>query len=116
MARELNRSYKSYNRRFFKGSLPDAKIQWSGNLPPDSIGWYVPGESPEDPGTILILRGLKSWHNLWRMTLLHEMCHVKHRNHPEEIKSREEGLGRHSQVWKKEMRRLASLGAFDAIW
>lgn len=111
MARILERAYASYNRRYFNRLLPPVPVLWSRKLPSDCCGWYTPEGS--EHGAILITESLKTSPSLWRMTLLHEMCHVRWREHPEELRS---NVHKHSCVWVKEMRRLANAGAFDKIW
>lgn len=103
MARQLQRAYDYYNRRFFNGELPAIDVQWSEKVGEDAYGEF----SIHDDGRMRIQldSAMKKHRSWWRLVLLHEMCHVKHRSNQ-----------RHSKVWKLEMRRLAAAGAMDSLW
>lgn len=121
MAKQLERAYASYNRKYFGGQLPKIPVRWSVQIQPNSrdksrraYGWFTPGEDcGTAEGVILLTTEDKPFPERWRITLLHEMAHVKLRDHPEELQSTSD---KHSGVWKKEMRRLAAVGAMDDLW
>jgi hypothetical protein len=98
MDKKLRRAYLFYNRKYFNNDLPpDAEIVWE-QLPTTLLG-YQQGEK------IAINAKLKSAYVLYRMTLLHEMCHL---HLPDGVK--------HGKRFQDEMRRLANEGAFDGLW
>ena len=121
MAKMLERAYAVYNRKYFSGQLPFVAVKWSEQIEPTSrqhakraYGLYTPSvDDTEGAGTIQLASSLKRDMNLWKLTLLHEMCHIKLRNHPAELATAAE---EHSKPWVLEMRRLAAAGAFDLLW
>lgn len=117
MAKLLESAYRRYNKRYFGGRLPAVSVRWSEKIQPahrerarKAYGWFT---ATDEGGEILISSTLKPFFELWRMTLLHEMCHVALREHPEEIAATSE---KHSKPWFREMRRVAAAGAFDDLW
>lgn len=114
MAYSPQNVYDYYNRRYFDGLLPKIPVSWSeviGQRPKRYYGVYC---SNSAEGKILLSSELKNHPKIWRMTLLHEMAHVKFRGHPKEIYSI--SRNRHSKLWQKEMLRLAKEGAFKKLW
>jgi hypothetical protein len=116
---DLKREYKEFNREYFDHDLPDdVRVTFSNNMPKDAIGgchihgvmeckWT--GRDKCVGHSISIRPFLKNYDCLARMTLLHEMAHLR------------VGLtvGRcnpHSYKWQTEMRRLVKIGAFDDYW
>ena len=96
---KLKRTFLHYNRHYFSNLLdPETPVKWQ-NLG-DALGvlWADDG--------IGISRKLRKSNNLWRTTLLHEMCHL----------ATESERVSHGPRWQREMRRLARIGAFDKIW
>lgn len=116
MARMLEQAYVSYNKKYFDSTLPKIPIRWSSKIGVDrsicAYGWYT-GVQDDEPGYILISIDLKRHWSVWRMTLLHEMCHVRLRRNEEEVSSTSE---KHSKPWQREMKRLARAGAFNDLW
>jgi hypothetical protein len=95
---KLKRQYLQYNKLWFNNELPtDIIVRWSHKL---SImaRW--------DNGEITINAKFKKWDAVWKLSLLHEMCHVATDDEPEE----------HGPRWKREMLRLAKLGVLDKLW
>lgn len=72
---------------------------------------YSPLPKPwPDKYKILINKRFKSCWRVWAGTLLHEMVHFKlHGKDPSRARCG-------SQMFQKEMKRLASVGAFNPIW
>ena len=98
---KLRRAYEEYNRKYFENKLPEVDevvLRWSKREL--SICGYNKGDE------IVINRKDRKRDSIWKMTLLHEMCHL--------ATEHEQAL--HGKLWKKEMRRLARIGAFDKIW
>lgn len=98
-SRILRDTYALYNRRYFGNKLPaDVTCIWldAGPL----------GRWDSDINRIAINRKLKPWSKVWKETLLHEMAHVA-------TDDEREG---HGPRWRKEMLRLARIGAFDNLW
>jgi len=120
MAKALEKAYDSFNRKFFENSLPKIPVRWSSTIgivgrAKDATMYaaYLEPSENEPDGSIIIAEEFKPYWEVWRTSLLHEMAHVKLREHPSEITG---PASRHTKVWKKEMRRLAAAGAFDALW
>ena len=113
MAWSLERTYDYYNRKYFGNELPKIPVQWS-----EVISDYAVYEQPSDDsdGLIRISSETRKFNSVWRMSLLHEMCHVKLREYPEEIAAKSRTPRSHSNIWQKEMMRLAQAGAFKTLW
>jgi hypothetical protein len=118
MAATLEKAYKAYNKRYFRGRLPNVEVRWSRIL---GRGWY--GESVWLPltecgkkkftfGLIRLADWMKPHWEVWNLTLLHEMVHIKLRKRCLEAKV---GPQHHSKKWHDEMRGLAERGAFDEL-
>lgn len=99
--RELQKVFREYNRRWFDNSLPD------------DVDCLF---SPVDDCYGLVLQTEGNWllqinpkyameGRLWRLTLLHEMSHL--RLHPYRL---------HGKKFQEEMKRLAVMGAFRLLW
>lgn len=95
----ITKWYREYNSLYFNNLLPaDLEVKWS-QLNPDCLGLY-------SEGCIELNSRYRGWQRTTRFTLLHEMAHASTHNETDE----------HGPRWKKEMRRLAKLGAFDDLW
>ena len=95
----LRRAYLYYNRKWFDGMLPtDIVVAWSYRLPRPCMGISEPDA--------ILLNAKDRRSCIWRMTLLHEMCHLATENERAE----------HGPKWKCRMRSLARHGAFDKLW
>ena len=97
----LQDDYTNFNRDYFLGQLPDdVNVEWAnlGLLHDMGATWI------DEAGTrqIRIDRRTNPVLRQARLTLLHEMCHVKFNNR----------CG-HGPKFKKEKRRLILAGAFD---
>ena len=109
MATRLERTFAYYNRKYFGGLLTPIAVKWSETLDPDVLGTFE--------GDVIKLNAkFKSLGQIWRLTLIHEMAHLKVQDHPDEIKAKSYNARTHSSVWQKEMKRLANSGAFKLLW
>ena len=98
--RGLKRIYRSYNRRFFDGQLPDAFIWWE--VP---AGAYADCQLIDGVWRVRINPSLAGWPSIARWSLLHEQAHIK--LHPNR---------NHGRKFQQEMLRLAEAGAFVGLW
>jgi hypothetical protein len=99
--RELHRLYRQYNARWFGGELPEdvdcffAPVEdCHGLVWQESGGWIL----QINPKYLVDA-------NLWKITLLHEMAHLKVLPY-----------WRHGAPFQAEMQRLAIAGAFRRLW
>lgn len=100
---KLTRDFAKLNRKYFEGALPKLQVLW------DEDGEYY-GRTTDVDGPLRIILTRK-WHmdgRMEKMTLLHEMCHVKLWN--------TSVATRHGKPFEAEMIRLAVLGAFKGVW
>lgn len=117
MAKQLERAYARFNKRYFGNALPPIPVRWSINVDKDSDAEFCWDEDIEEEqglcGLIQIAPRLKSDYNRTMLAILHEMAHMKLRktHHARDCKP-----GPHSRAWRMEMRRLAAAGAFDNLW
>ena len=92
-----------YNKRYFHGSLPPAYV---GFYPRRKMGksfaWTIRPDGFKYATHILLNPYFKTWPDVTKQNILHEMIHVKFRNRHA-----------HGPRFKKEMRRLLLAGAFD---
>lgn len=96
--RDLQRWYRRYNKEYFGGKLPPARVRFA------KIAWM--GEAYLGSGEIYINVLLKKWERGGaRFTLLHEMAHL---SLPASVD--------HGPRFQKEMLRLAKAGAFNGVW
>ena len=96
---ELHWWFCRYNRKYFGGKLPAAKVKFS-KLADGLLGEMYHGENE-----IYVTKDLRKWPRSARFTLFHEMAHLK--------------LGaavNHGPSFEREMLRLAKAGAFKGIW
>lgn len=108
----LKRLYDDYNRRYFDNKLPkQARIVPSRRMPKRSaLGTteYNP-KYGEQAFCVKINYKLEKMLDIAKLTLLHEMCHIKLLNY-------EKNSFIHGKQFNQEMRRLANIGAFDGLW
>lgn len=107
--KRLQKLYVKYNKLYFDNSLPsDVQVGWVA-YPEDSVHIAETATLDEDNGvihhTIYIGESIRSLDTVVKMTLLHEMVHVK--IHP---------YNKHGRKFDEEMLRLASRGAFNKLW
>jgi predicted SprT family Zn-dependent metalloprotease len=98
----LERTYRRYNRKYFGNRLPkhtDMLLRW-GNIA--GMGYQMGDE-------IVINRKDRSRDSVWKLTLLHEMCHLA-------LPNAKPTDGFHGRDFQKEMLRLAKAGALKGLW
>lgn len=112
MAKDLERAFATYNRKYFGGKLPKVAVVWSqiiGRKFDGECDWTVDAKTrkviPEET-VIRIDRKIKRQVCYSEMVLLHEMAHLK-------LAGKNAKHGKH---WQREMHRLARIGAFDKLW
>jgi len=98
----LEKTYRQYNRKYFRNRLPkvaDVDLRWA-DIP--EMGYELGGE-------IVLNRRYRHRAAVWKLTLLHEMVHLglPHVKHPKRF---------HGKEFQKEMLRLAKAGAFKGLW
>ena len=119
----LKRKYRIFNKRYFRGSLPDDMIvEWSDKLAKKHMagthihglrGLKCPGGKKRCRGNyIRISPELKGLPTVAELTLLHEMVHAK--SHRGDLRYCE--CGRSGRAFQREMKRLALAGAFNELW
>jgi hypothetical protein len=94
----LEYTYRKFNKKYFKNSLPkDIDLRFG----------HTPGLLGYQLGEEIVLSKDKAYRreSIWKGTLLHEMCHLK-------VTERAD----HGPKFQTEMLRLAKLGAFKDIW
>lgn len=102
---KIRRLYREYNRKYFRGALPPrAKILMALNWPLDRWGRCERDENGRF--TIILNNKLCSLERAFRWTMLHEMAHIPTMKESDD----------HGPKWRKEMRRLARVGAFEDVW
>jgi hypothetical protein len=95
---KLKRTFLHYNRRFFSSALPtDTIVKWADLGPMFGIFY--------SDGRLLVSKKHRKWNSVWRITLLHEMAHVATNSEH----------AAHGPRWKREMKRLMRIGAFDKL-
>lgn len=94
----LQSAYHDYNRLYFRSQLPsNVMVKW---VKMEKHYGRAGG------GLIEISTYIKNFPDFWQMTLLHEMAHV----------ATDSEKADHGPRWRREMRRLARIGAFDKLW
>jgi len=111
---KLKEAFLEYNSRYFRNSIPrNTKVVW-GEEDPNCIGYAR--RTHEEPVELKIwisprcqmgvIKNLLT--RVTRGTLLHEMAHLKlWKKYPKE---------NHGNIFNKEMKRLAKVGAFRNLW
>lgn len=98
--RRLRRWYRRFNRRYFDNKLPP-------RIPlklVEANRGYLSGDTHET--CVLAINEAYYWDTgIGRMTMLHEMVHLKLFPYPG-----------HGPKFQEEMKRLARLGAFEHLW
>ena len=105
---QLKKIYDTYNRKFFNNQLPrDTQIGYNDEIE-GKHGLTLGIEDEETHHRFFIIYISPTTHTDMgqkRLTILHEMCHV--RLHP---------LTNHGREFQEEMKRLAMRDAFKEIW
>ena len=123
MAADLEKIYRQYNKLYFSGMLPKMRIVRSRTLAKEGVDgrfrWVkitrrVNGKKARVSCEKLSIAvdHAQQGARLENFTLLHEMAHVYVRF----VLNRWSEYQSHGPVWKKQMRRLARIGAFDDLW
>ena len=76
--RQLKLMYNKFNVRYFSGELPDVKIHY------EPVSAYADCDEVDGAMVIRINPSIGGWLDFLKLTLLHEMVHVKlwpHRKH-----------------------------------
>lgn len=104
--KQLKRWFCKYNNQFFDSTLPDVLIYWEP--PTASYAEICPVFDTGVGFEIKIDPSIKGFHKMWKLTLLHEMCHLKlWPKHPRSM---------HGKLFQEEMKRLANANAFKTLW
>lgn len=106
--RWLKEYYIKANREFFDGKLPDAQVGWNDDMEKAAYGITISvqdDDAKHTSHTIHISKLIKPFWEVSRLTLVHEMAHVK--LFPDV---------RHGKKFQEEMVRLAIRGAFKNLW
>jgi hypothetical protein len=99
--------YEYWNRRFFRGRLPDIPVKWDNkSYSKGGSAWF--NHETKQPVKITLNPKYRDSRCVWQATLLHEMVHVEQWKLPEKQA--------HGRKFKKRMRELAASGAFDLLW
>ena len=95
--------YDDMNKKYFKHQLPLVFVGFYYDRD-DSYGATLRLHGAKYCSHIMLNPKFKEWVKATKITLLHEMCHVKLHN-----------KGGHGPKFKKELRRLILAGAFDDL-
>jgi hypothetical protein len=95
--------YDWANETYFGNRLPAMRIGFTKDVG-KAYGYTLRPEGAKFPSVIGLNPKLKAWPDTLKITILHEMCHVK---------LMPEGNNGHGKKFKKERRRLRDAGAFD---
>lgn len=106
MAEKLEQLYAEYNQQYFGGLLPAMPVRWSKKCSRAHGAEFV--DYKNGAYEILFNPCLKSFDKYTKLTLLHEMAHVKLR-----LKKM---VDLHGPEWQREMKSLARCGALDELW
>ncbi len=112
----LRKRFLEFNRKFFNRKLPiSTRVYWVTRFkaPKEhALGCVFVYEDNRGKSHFVIhlsRRIERVGLALTLTTLLHEMAHIA-------VWETDNSANSHGQVWIKEMRRLASVGAFDLLW
>jgi hypothetical protein len=97
-AYSLETAYRYYNRKYFNNELPNPPeviVRW-GNI---KILGYQEGDE-------IVINRRHRRQSIWRMTLLHEMCHL----------ATPSARTHHGKEFQAKMLALAQQGAFNKLW
>lgn len=101
--RQLQRAYRHFNKKWFDNKLPQEIDTLFSPVDNDLYG-YV---EMDDNGDWILQINPKYFvdSRIWKMVLLHEMCHIK--LYPDLS---------HGKKWQSAMVELAGKGAFRNLW
>jgi hypothetical protein len=114
---KLQKYFQIYNKKYFGGALPPVTLRWADMK---HFGHYFAREhemfdiftnevvSVRTEHVIELGKWSTNNRSVWRMTLLHEMCHLKLRD--------KKRAASHGRLFNQEMKRLAASGAFHGLW
>jgi predicted metal-dependent hydrolase len=116
MRNKLEKQFDLYNKKYFGGKLPEARVKWDKKIlrREDALGVCISwrcgckGHPHPDTHEINIATEIRFSGRWTRHVLLHEMCHLK-------LKHRTD-TGSHGPKFQNEMLRLAKLKAFKDLW
>jgi hypothetical protein len=91
--------YRRYNKKYFAGKLPAAKVKFA-KLAAGELGTMYHGLDE-----VYITKEFRKWPREAKFTLLHEMVHLALPVN-----------AWHGPSFEKEMLRLAKAGAFKGLW
>jgi hypothetical protein len=111
----LQKQFDDYNDEYFNGRLHDVIVRWSKGKKLESDKEDVCGycHIPKDifkPNEIVLSRKTRFKEWVWKLVLLHEMCHLDMYL----LDQIEED--HHGPLFQKAMLRLAKKGAFNNLW
>jgi hypothetical protein len=101
-SKTLLKAYQQYNRQYWGNALPPINVVWNDHIWPEEKQY---GNWDPSNDTISVAKQHRPYESLWRATLLHEMAHVATKDEKQD----------HGPLFRKEMRRLMRLGAFDDL-
>lgn len=113
---KLHKYFRLYNAKYFGGVLTEPVLQWAklkhyGHFFGREINTYNVVTDELDATRLELVIELAEWtrgmNNVWRLTLLHEMVHLK--LHNKRCKT-------HGKLFNDEMKRLANVGAMNGLW
>ena len=109
---DLEQWFCEYRHKYFGKSLKPCRVFYRKMEPLGLFGSYRVHGARSDGGAyyIAISNRIRWSSALVRMTLLHEMVHLKLVDKDKSPKTR------HSRMFHREMKRLAARGAFVGLW
>ena len=96
---DLEKAYRTFNRKYFGSRLlplDEVDLRWASIR---DMGY-------EKGGEIVLNRRYRHREAVWKLTLLHEMCHL----------ALPKSKSDHGKEFQCEMLRLARAGAFKGLW
>lgn len=106
--KELVKCYTRFNKKYFGGKLPDTiPIVLTDMSKTDDVGMCTTfhGQGLSPLHTIYLDKNLQEYDTVLKLSLLHELCHVK--LYP---------YGGHGEEFDAEMVKLAFKNAFHDLW